>query len=101
MAVIVKPRKKGFFEQLIGVAAPVMGLIPGMQPVAAGLGALNAAMSGDAGGAVSQAAQVFGGQEQQQPQEGGDWQSAARAQQELNYDPQYQPSLLMRQWMGK
>jgi hypothetical protein len=103
MSVLVRPKKPGFFQQLLGIAAPVAGLIPGMQGIAPFLGAASALANGDAAGAAGSMGQVFGGD--QPPVNQGStetWQDQWNKQQQMNYEPEYNdggPSLLMRQLM--
>lgn len=86
---------------LLGGLGTVASFIPGMQAVAPILGAAGSLMNGDVGGAMGQAAPAIFGEQGGPVNQGSTdtWQDQWNKQQEMNYDPAYDESLLMRQWM--
>lgn len=61
MAVIYAPKQNSGLGNILGPLSLVSAFVPGLQPVTAGLNAVNSAAKGDYAGAVKSAAGLVGG----------------------------------------
>lgn len=86
MAVIYANKGGGGLGGFLGPLSLVSAFVPGLQPVAAGLGAVNSAMQGDVAGTLMNGAKMIGGMGGGGAKTGGG--TKVNLQSQLN-DPQY------------